>query len=67
MLARTVDRHLDEAHRVLRELSQLGIDMEQVGAQLQDEGVRACSSKSFDGVVDIVGPKRRELLQRKEA
>ena len=38
-LARTVDRHLDEAHRVLRELGQLGIDMEQVGAQLQDEGV----------------------------
>ncbi len=65
-LARTVDRHLDEAHRVLRELSHLGIDMERVGAQLQEEGVSAFV-KSYDDVVAQIDHRRGELLQRKEA
>ncbi len=60
--ARTVDRHLDEAHRALRELSQLGIDMESVGAQLQQEGV-AQFIAAFDGLIAIVDEKRRRLLQ----
>ncbi len=60
-LARTVDRHLEEAHRGLRELSQLGIDMERVGAQLQAEGVEIFS-KSFAAVIDIVAQKRSDLL-----
>jgi transaldolase len=60
-LARTVDRHLDEAHRTLRELGQLGIDMERVGAQLQVEGV-GLFSKAFADVVDIVAQKRNDLL-----
>jgi transaldolase/glucose-6-phosphate isomerase len=58
---RTVDRHLDEAHRVIRELGQLGIEMEAVGAQLQREGIELFVT-SFDGVVDIVEQRRRELL-----
>lgn len=61
-LARTVDRHVDDAHRVLRELAQLGIDVEQVGAQLQSDGVDLFV-KSFDGVVAIVDEKRRALLE----
>ena len=66
VLARTVDRHLDDAHKVLRALSHLGIDMETVGARLQEEGVRAFL-ESFDGVVDTVDHRRGELLQRREA
>jgi transaldolase len=64
-LARTVDRHLDDAHRALRDLSRLGIDMEAVGARLQTEGVDLFT-RSFDAVVDIVEEKRQALLEREE-
>jgi transaldolase len=60
-LARTVDRHLEDAHRALRELSQLGLDMERVGAQLQTDGVHLFS-KSFGSVIDNVEQKRANLL-----
>jgi transaldolase len=64
--ARTVDRHLEDAHRTLRELAHLGIDMERVGAQLQREGVDLFV-KSFDGVIAIVDQKRTALLEREGA
>ncbi len=60
-VARTVDKHLDDAHRVLRELSGVGIDMERLGAELQEQGVQLFVS-SFDAVVAIVEEKRRALL-----
>jgi len=60
-LARTVDRHLENAHRTLRELGQLGIDMERVGAQLQTEGVDLFAA-AFQGAVAIIEQKRRDLL-----
>jgi transaldolase len=60
-LARSVGRHLEEAHRSLRELSHLGIDMERVGAQLQTEGVDLFN-QAYRGVIDIVDRKRAELL-----
>ena len=60
-LARTVDRRLDDAHRTLRELAQLGIDMERASAQLQVEGVELFA-KAVEQVVAIVEQKRRELL-----
>ena len=60
-VARTVDKHLDDAHRVLRELAGVGIDMETVGARLQEQGVDLFI-KSFDGVIGIVDEKRRALL-----
>jgi transaldolase len=59
--ARTVDRHLEESHRALRELAQVGIDMERVGAQLQAEGV-AQFAEAFEGVVAMVEQKRVGLL-----
>ena len=58
--ARTVDRHLDDAHRTLRELGQLGIDMERVGAQLQAEGVELFA-KAFDAGR---GDRRTEAQRR---
>jgi len=60
-VARTVDKHLDDAHRVLRDLSAVGIDMERVGAELQEQGVKLFV-RSFDAVVTIVEEKRRALL-----
>jgi transaldolase len=59
--ARTVDKRLDDAHRVLRELAGVGIDMETVGARLQEQGVELFT-KSFEGVVGIVEEKRLALL-----
>ncbi len=64
-VTRTVDRHLDDAHRTLRELSQAGIDMEQVGAQLQREGVELFKT-AFDRLVTIVEDKRLRLLEAVE-
>jgi transaldolase len=60
-VGRTVDRHLDEAHRLVRELGQVGIDFERVGAQLQSEGVDFFID-AFDGAVGIVEEKRVRLL-----
>jgi transaldolase len=62
-LARTVDRHAEEAHRVLRELGLLGIDMEAVGARLQTDGIDLFV-KSYDGVIEIVDAKRRRLMEQ---
>jgi transaldolase len=61
-VARTVDRHIDDAHRLLRELSHAGIDLERVGAQLQNEGVELFV-EAFDRLVGIVEDKRVRLLE----
>ena len=60
-VVRSVDRRIDDAHRLLRELSHAGIDMERVGAQLQTEGV-ALFIEAFDGLLEIVEDKRVRLL-----
>jgi transaldolase len=60
-VARTVDKHMDDAHRVLRELAAVGIDMETVGTRLQEEGV-ALFERAFESVVGIVAERRRALL-----
>jgi transaldolase len=59
--ARTIDRRLDDAHRTVRELGQVGIDLERVGAQLQGEGVDLFA-QAFTQVVAIVEQKRTALL-----
>ena len=64
--ARTVDRHIEEAHRVLRELGGLGIEMEEVGRRLQREGVDLFAA-AHAGVVDIVARKIDELRAREGA
>jgi transaldolase len=56
--ARTADRHLEDAHRTLRELARAGIDMERVGAQLQVEGERTLAEE-WGRAVDIVEARRR--------
>jgi transaldolase len=61
-VARTVDRHLDDAHRLVRELNHSGVDLERVGAQLQNEGVDQFV-EAFDRLLGIVEEKRVELLE----
>ena len=61
-VARTVDRHIDDAHRLLRELSHAGIDLERVGAQLQNEGVELFV-EAFDRLIVMVEEKRLQLLE----
>jgi transaldolase len=60
-LARTVDRRLDEAHRVVRELSQAGIDVDRLGTHLQREGVEQFVT-AFDAAIATVEEKRLALL-----
>jgi transaldolase len=60
-VTRTVGRHVDDAHRLLRELSQHGIDMERVGATLQEQGVDLFVD-AFDSLIRIVEEKRERLL-----
>ena len=60
-VARTVDRHLEDAHRLVRELGQAGIDLERVGAQLQSEGV-GLFIEAYDRLLEIVEEKRVRLL-----
>ena len=60
-VARTVDRHLEEAHRQVRELGQAGIDLERVGALLQAEGVDRFT-EAYDRLLEIVEEKRVRLL-----
>jgi len=60
-VARTVDKRVDEAHRILRDLAGLGIEMEAVGARLQREGVELFA-RSYEAVIAIVEERRRALL-----
>jgi transaldolase len=59
--ARTADRHLEEAHRTLRELARAGVDMERVGAQSQAAAIDALAD-SWGRAVDIVEARRRAAL-----
>lgn len=59
-LARTVDASYDEADRVWQALADVGVDMDDVAAQLEREGVDAFM-KSFDELIEVLGAKAAEL------
>jgi transaldolase len=59
-LERTLDADLDGARSVLAGLAELGIDMEQVTAELVEEGVEAFA-KSFDELIESIDSKRKAL------
>ena len=50
---RSLDENVPEARRQLRELSELGVDLRQVTAQLEDEGV-AAFVKSFGSLIGAI-------------
>jgi transaldolase len=57
---RTVDTDLDHAQGVMRRLAAAGIDMDQVGAALEAEGI-ASFHESFQGVLRALDAKARRL------
>ena len=59
-LERTVDRGVDEAEAVWQSLADVGIDLDDVAAQLEREGV-ASFQKSFVGLIDALDAKVAEL------
>ncbi len=57
---RTVDRGLDEAREHLARLAELGVDLDTVSQELQDDGVAAFAG-SFDSMLDSIGRKRAQM------
>jgi transaldolase len=62
-LARTIDTDLEGASEVMRRVRALGIDMDDVGRTLEDQGV-ASFHQSFEGVLDQLDTKARRLAFR---
>jgi transaldolase len=60
VVGRTVDQGLDNAHRAVRELAAIGIDLDSVGEQLEAEGA-TIFARSFDALLDRVAGIRRDL------
>jgi transaldolase / glucose-6-phosphate isomerase len=57
---RSLDENVPEARRQLRELSELGIDLREVTAQLEVEGV-ALFEKSFDGLIAAIEKEAADI------
>ncbi|MEZ5225130.1 MAG: transaldolase [Acidimicrobiales bacterium] len=61
-VARTIDADVAGAHQVIEQLAELGIDLEEVALQLEDEGV-ASFAKAFDDVLDTLGTRAAEFTE----
>jgi len=59
-LARTVDRDVDEAEAVWAGLAAVGVDIDDVAARLEAEGVQSFQ-KSFDELISALETKASEL------
>jgi transaldolase len=59
-LARTVDVGVDEAAEVMGRLAAVGVDMDDVGLTLEDQGVAGFRA-SYQQVLDALGAKTRHL------
>lgn len=59
-VARTLDVGLDDAQEVIADIAALGIDLDEVAQQLEDEGVVAFE-KSFDSLLESLTAKAEEL------
>jgi transaldolase len=62
-VARTIDRGVDDAGAVMRALAEVGVDMDDVGRVLEDQGV-AAFHESFVHVLDALQDKARQLAPR---
>ena len=60
IVARTLDRGIDDARQAIREVEASGIGMERVTRELLEEGV-ASFAKSFDELIETIESKRKEL------
>ncbi len=59
-LARTLDADPGGAEQVMTDLAEAGIDMDDVSARLESEGV-ASFSKSFDEALDNLGERAEAI------
>jgi transaldolase len=62
-VARTIDRGVDDAGAAMRSLAEVGVDMDDVGRVLEDQGV-AAFHESFDHVLHTLQGKARQLASR---
>ena len=61
-IARTIDRDVDDAAAVLARLADVGVDLDEVGLTLEDQGV-ASFHESFPHVLDMLTTKTRQLAR----
>ena len=59
---RTVDADYDDAHRVMDQLAEVGISIDAVTAQLEEEGIDTFA-KSYDDLLEGVAAKRSALAE----
>jgi transaldolase len=62
-LARSIDADLDDAVSVMHRLSEVGVDMEDVGLTLEEQGA-ASFQKSFSSVLRTLDTRARDLVGR---
>jgi transaldolase len=62
-VARTIDDGVDDAGAVMRALAEVGVDMDDVGRTLEDQGV-ASFHQSFAHVLQALETKARQLAPR---
>jgi transaldolase len=60
VVRRTIDEGVEDARQVLADLARLGIEMEDVAATLEQEGV-AAFSKSYDELIQALTDKANTL------
>jgi transaldolase len=58
---RTLDAELDTARQQLKALAELGVDLDEISAQLLRSGVEAFA-QSYDGLLASIAQKRAQLL-----
>jgi transaldolase len=58
---RTIDRDVEPAHQLMRDLEEAGVDFQDiVSNQLVDEGVKSFA-KSYDELIEAIGQKAQRL------
>ena len=62
VVERTIDKDVDGAKAVWKELAEIGVDLPGVSRQIEDEGVSAFA-KSFDELIQVLNDKADELTQ----
>jgi transaldolase len=60
IVSRTVDTGVAEAEDVIRRVTDLGIDLDDVGLTLEDQGIQGFQH-SYQGVLDVLADKRHRL------
>jgi transaldolase len=63
---RSLEEHVDQARKHLEELSELGIDLDQVTGELEVEGVESFV-KSYDGLLEAITEATRKIDRRQAA